>query len=170
LKQIKCFGCGALVDDIEGRPHEYIGASQGCWDLYSEVLAKEYAEYEYFEDTNRLTVDTYAIQHPGERSRRSIQSVNGHLISLYCVLIKGFSGKTATKLLGEILASDPGFTWLEPPVPNGRITVVDVLNSTDKEEHRSMVREWAQDVFDCWYLMHKDTIERLVRENLMSNR
>ena len=60
--KINCYGCGALVDDIEGKPHKYIGAVQGCWNLYGQILSREYCEYNYPELTHRLTVDTYAIQ------------------------------------------------------------------------------------------------------------
>ena len=116
--KIKCYGCAALVDNVIGKPHKYIGASQGCWNLYTEILAKEYGEYNYPEHTHRLTVDTYAIQHPGQPGRQSIQSVNIHLISLYSVLVKKMNGSNATKLIGEILQRDPAFEWLEPPVPN----------------------------------------------------
>ena len=109
IDTIKCYGCGAMVENIAGQPHKYIGATQGCWNLYGEVLAKEYGEYEYFEHTHRLTVDTYAIQHPGQPGRQSTQSVNIHLISLYSVLIKNISGGEATKKIGKILEKNPRF-------------------------------------------------------------
>jgi hypothetical protein len=148
-----------VVDNIIGEPHKYIGATQGCWDLYGEILAKEYGEYDYPELTHRLTVDTYAIQHPGKPCRQAIQSVNLHLISLYFVLIKNATGREATSILGEILSNSPIFEWLEPPVPIGKITVNDVLKAVNKTEHEKIVRAWAEDVFDCWYLKHKQVIE-----------
>ena len=163
--KIKCYGCGALVNNIEGQPHKYIGAPQGCWDLYGQILAKEYGEYNYPELTHRLTVDTYAIQHPGQPNRQSIQSVNGHLVSLYFVFVKNVSGKEATKKIGMILAKEPKFEWLEPPVPNGQKTVIDVLTATNQEEHEKKVREWAEDVWICWYSKHGQTIEKLVNDN-----
>ena len=159
--QIKCYGCGALVDDVAGQPHKYIGAAQGCWNLYGEVLTKEYGEYGYPELTHRLTVDTYAVQHPGEPGRQSIQSVNIHLISLYVILIKNFNGAAATKTIGNILAKQPTFEWLEPPVPNGTKTIADVLRAIDKQEHEKFVREWADNVFGCWYAKHERAIELL---------
>ena len=161
---IACHGCGALVENIVGQPHKYIGATQGCWNLYGEVLAKEYGEYGYPELTHRLTVDTYAIQHPGKPGRQSIQSVNIHLISLCAALIKNFSGKEATKLIGDILAQQPTFEWLDPPAPNGTKTVIDVLEATNKEEHEKLVREWASDVFALWYLRHGEAIDNLVKK------
>ena len=156
---IKCYGCGALVENIEGQPHKYIGAVQGCWNLFGEVLAKEYGEYKYPENTHRLTVDTYAIQHPGQPSKKSIQSVNIHLISLYAVLIKKLNGKQATKMIGEILKKELHFEWLEPPAPNGEITVIDILKAANKEEHERAVKGWAENVFSCWYSKYKQIIE-----------
>ena len=29
IEKIKCFGCGASVDNIEGEPHKYIGRHKG---------------------------------------------------------------------------------------------------------------------------------------------
>jgi hypothetical protein len=161
----KCYGCGALVDNIAGRPHKYIGATQGCWNIYGQILAKEFGEYNYPETTHRLTVDTYAVQHPGRPSGQSIQSVNVHLISLYFVLVKNLSGKEATIKMEEILAKKPKFEWIEPPAPNGQKTVIDVLGATSREEHEKRVREWAKDVWNCWYSKHKQTIDRLISDN-----
>lgn len=158
---INCFGCGALVDNIEGLPHKYIGATQGCWNLYGQILAKEYGEYNYPQLTHRLTVDTYAIQHPGQPGRQSIQSVNIHLISLFLIIEKGFNGEVATKKMGAMLSKEPKFEWLDPPQPNGRITVIDVLQANSKEEHEKKVREWADDVWNCWYSKHRQVIENL---------
>jgi len=160
---INCYGCNAVVEDIVGQAHKYIGATQGCWNLYGEVLAKEYMDYEYFEHVHRLTVDTYAVQHPGEPGKQSIQSVNIHLISLYAVLIKNLTGKEATKMIDKILAKKPEFEWLEPPIPNGQITVKDVAKAISKENHKKVVKDWAVNVFDCWYSKHKTTIEKNVK-------
>ena len=162
-KKISCYGCGALVDNIDGQPHKYIGAAQGCWNLYGEILAKEYGEYRYPELTHRLTVDTYSVQHPGQPGRQSIQSVNGHLFSLYLVLVKNLSGKEATKMLGRLLEKEPKFEWLDPPAPNGQKTVLDVLQSKDRQDHERKVREWAEDVWTCWHNKHGKTIEVLYK-------
>ena len=132
---------------------------------FGQILAKEYGEYNYPELTHRLTVDTYAIQHPGQPSRQSIQSVNAHLISLYFLFVKNLSGKEATKKLGETLKKEPKFEWLEPPVPNGQKTVIDVLKATNQEEHKKQVREWSKDVWNCWNSKHGQVIEKLVKEN-----
>jgi hypothetical protein len=84
---------------------------------------------------------------------------------LYFVLIKNLSGKEATIKMEEILAKKTKFDWIEPPVPNGQKTVIDVLRATSQEEHEKKVREWAKDVWNCWYSKHKQTIDRLVNDN-----
>jgi len=45
----------------------------------------------------------------------------------------------------------PELTWLEPPRPNGTLTVADVLAADD---HRAAVRAWARDVWDAWSAHH----------------
>ncbi|QZZ22230.1 hypothetical protein J5X98_07530 [Leptothermofonsia sichuanensis E412] len=151
---ISCYGCGALVKDIPGESHKYIGASAGCWEVYGEILAKEYGEYGYPETVHRLTVDTYAIQHPGKPSHQSIQSVNTHLISLNLVLEKGLEGAEATQAIRKILDYASEFVWLEPPVPNGRMTVLDVVRAKDFLEHQALVQKWARDVWNAWSVYH----------------
>ncbi|MFQ3684916.1 DUF5946 family protein [Roseiflexus sp.] len=153
-KLIKCPGCGALVKAIHGEPHKYIGASVGCWEIYGEILAKEYGEYGYPETVHRLTVDTYAVQHPGKPSRQSIQSVNTHLISLYLVLERGLEGTAATQAMTKVLQYANEFVWLEPPVPNGQMTVLDVVRARDFSEHQELVHTWARDVWMAWSAYH----------------
>jgi hypothetical protein len=148
--QVECSGCGARVKDLPGQPHKYIGANAGCWEVYGEILAKEYGEYRYPELTHRLTSDTYAVQHPGTPERRSIQSVNGHLVSLYLVLEKGLTGRQATDALGRVIKRAAEFTWLTPPSPNGTVTVLDVVKAKDLPEHERLVRKWAEDVWKAW--------------------
>src|SRR5262245_33803894 len=116
---VRCPGCGAAVPDLPGTPHPYLGAVTGCWEIFGEVLAREYVDYGYPRTTNRLTTDTYAVQHPGEPSRRSIQSVNGHLVGLHLVLERGLEGGVATRVMGAVLGHPEKLTWLVPPEPNG---------------------------------------------------
>ena len=161
----RCYGCGALVKDLPGKPHKYIGAVAGCWEIYGEILAKEYGEYGYPQLTHRLTVDTYAVQHPGEPNRQAIQSVNGHLVSLYLVLERHFSGQQATEALATVLNHADRFVWFEPPQPNGQITVIDVVHATNFEAHRKLVEQWATDVWAAWASYH-DTIRQRATQYL----
>jgi len=164
-KLATCYSCGALVKDIPGTPHKYIGATAGCWEIYGEILAKEFGEYGYPEPTNRLTVDTYAVQHPGKPGRRAIQSVSGHLVSLHLVLEEGWSGPVATRAIAQILKQADQFIWLEPPSPSGHITVLDVVKANSLPEHEQLVLAWARDVWQAW-AAHHVYVRDLVRQYL----
>lgn len=156
---VACPGCGALVKDLSGQPHAYIGAAAGCWEVFGQVLAKEYSEYGYPEPTHRLTVDAYAVQHPGQPGRQSIQSVNLHLVSLCLVLERGWSGPAVSGALRKTLQHADHFTWLEPPVPNGRITILDVARAPNLAAHRAVVDAWARDVWAAWSPYHERVTE-----------
>ena len=160
---ITCNGCGGLVRNLSGKAHAYIGASAGCWEIYGQILAKEYGEYDYPELTHMLSLDTYAVQHPGLAGRQAIQSVNVHLARLYLLLEAGTSAGTAAQALSQILKKKKDqFIWLEPPIPNGHITVCDVARAEDLANHQKLVRAWAQDVWQAWSI-HRNHILSLVK-------
>ena len=146
---IPCIGCGALVPDIEGPTHPYMLAAPACWRRYGDVLALEYGEYGY-PACHRLTVDAYAAQHPGRPSRRAIQSVGVHLVSLLLVLEQGLNAKSATARMREMLRHADTFSWLTPPSFAGRMTILDVARASGLDEHQRRVREWAESVWAAW--------------------
>jgi uncharacterized protein DUF5946 len=148
-----CPGCGLELPRYDGPTHAYIGASPACWALYGELLAREYGELRY-PPSHRLTVDVYAVQHPGAPERRAIQSVAVHLIALCLVLERGVATVTVRDLMQRVLARPSALEWLEPPAPNGTITVRDVLASRDLAEHAANVERWARDVWDAWSPHH----------------
>ena len=95
---IKCIGCGALVPQGDGPTHRYMDSSPGCWHVYGEVLSREYGD-QAFRVAHRLTVDSYAVQHPGRPTPQSIQSVCIHLISLCLVVERGLTAAYATRVM-----------------------------------------------------------------------
>jgi hypothetical protein len=101
---------------------------------------------------HRLSVDTYAVQHPGVPERRAIQSVAVHLMGLCLVLERGWTPQGVTKRMGALVAQVQP-VWLEPPVPNGRLTVRYVL-AAPASEHADRVRAWAADVWLAWAPHH----------------
>jgi hypothetical protein len=101
---------------------------------------------------HRMSVDTYAVQHPGVPERRSSQSVAVHLMGLCLVLERGWKPQDATKRLGGLVERARP-SWLEPPLPNGRLTVEHPL-SAPVAEHAVRVREWASDVWLAWSPHH----------------
>ena len=65
---VRCWGCGAMVPDMYGATHRYIGASPGCWQLQGELRVRE-GEPAYGR-LGQLSVDTYAPHQPGWTGRR----------------------------------------------------------------------------------------------------
>jgi hypothetical protein len=149
-----CPGCGLYLPPSDGPVHPYVGASPACWALYSEILAREYSDPAYMR-VHRLTVDAYCAQHPGVPERRSIQSVNVHLVGLHLVLDRGADGAFARSVIGAItnVLADR-LAWLEPPATLGGRTVFDVAAACDAAEHGVRVRDWAAAVWAAWHPHH----------------
>lgn len=160
----RCSWCLGEFDIIDGPTHEYIEAVPGCWVTYCQILTKEYENYSDLQDTHRLTVDTYAVQHPGKPSRKSIQSVWGHLVSLYYMLEQKTDGKTARQKLNDVVENKRRLEWLEPPSFQGTMTVANVVVAKNITEHNKLVKLWAKSVWDAWYSRNKDKIDAAVNE------
>lgn len=149
-----CPGCRAAVPDIqEIRRQAYIGSAPGCWLLYSEVLAREYGDFRYA-PAHQLTVDAYAVQHPGVAERRSAQSVAIHLVGLCLSLERGREATELPRLRQRLAAPTRIFPWLVPPASVGVVTVVDVHAAESPEAHRATVDRWAQSAWAAWSLHH----------------
>lgn len=169
-KMIKCYGCGAMISDISGPRHPYIGSDSGCWDIFCNVLAKEYTEYNELWQTHRLTVDTYAAQHPGKPGRKEIQSVFIHLTRLYLQLELGIRGKLANELMLDISKFKDQYVWLEPlPDFTGTVNITDVAKAKDLAEHKLAVEKWAGSVWNAWG-NHHDTVKYFVEHNKILSR
>lgn len=153
-KLIPCIGCGALIPDIDGPTHSYIGASPGCWAIFGDLMAEEFGKYRY-PPVHSLTVDTYAVQHPGRPSRKSIQSVAVHLISLYRGLERDSDSMIAVNVIRRALRHREKFVWLDPPPSLGAITILDVRGAKDLIEHTERIKRWASSVWDAWSPHHK---------------
>jgi Family of unknown function (DUF5946) len=153
MKFVPCIGCAGLFPDIEGATHRYMESSAGCWATYGEVLAREYGDPKYFE-THRLTVDTYAAQHPGRPSPQSIKSVGYHLVRLCLILERGLKMELANEAMLVITKTKDQFTWLTPPSSLGLITIADVCQTATAEQHKQLVRLWAASVWAAWSPHH----------------
>jgi hypothetical protein len=164
----KCFSCGGVFPDINGPVHKYMSSSPGCWSVYGEVLAREYSDPTYF-DVHRLTVDSYAVQHPGSTDRKSIQSVGVHLIRLCLFLEHGLTADKANDAMLLAGKEKDSFIFLDPPQSMGMVTAADVYRANSAEEHKAIVRDWARSVWEAWS-MHHDTIRKwLPNEHFTDN-
>ena len=149
----ECFSCGALVKECEGPTHRYLGSSPGCWAAFGEVLTLEYSDMAYGKN-HRLTVDAYALQHPGEPSPQTIRSAVIHLASLHLVFDRGKEPHEATRLMQKLAQRKSVFSWLDPPEILGEVTVADVLAATDAQSHLQRVEEWARAAWTAWRRHH----------------
>ena len=163
-ERIVCYGCGALVDDAPGIPHKYLGTVWGCWEVFGQVLAREYSAGA-LDTTHRLTVDAYSVQHPGTLGRQTIQSLNVHLVSLHLILERGATASEALLGIRRTLKASSQFVWIEPPVPNGTMTVLDVAPAGDMDDHKRLVDLWARDVWQAWS-GHHDHVREFASRNV----
>lgn len=157
MRVLACVGCGGLFPEVEGPTHRYLESSAGCWAAYCEVLAREYSNRSYAA-LHRLTVDAYAVQHPGQPSPQTIQSVAVHLISLCLMLEKGCTANQATAAMQTAAKDKSRFRWLSPPRFRGSITVLDVRKADSAAAHVEVVRTWAETSWAAWSAYH-DTVE-----------
>jgi hypothetical protein len=141
----------------DGPTHPYMRSSPWCWARFGEVLAREFGDRAHFA-VHQLTVDAYAVQHPGVPERRTIQSVGLHLMTLCMVLERGADPREGPRLHGLMVRRPPA-EWLAPPSMAGRMTVVDVLAADGAAEHEQLVRAWAADAWDAWSA-HHGTVRR----------
>src|SRR5262245_6864228 len=148
-----CPSCGGLFRPHEGPVHPYMDSSPACWAAYGEVLAREYSNPELLA-VHRLSVDAYAVQHPGGNSRQAIQSVGVHLVRLCLLLERDLSHTLANAAMLKAARFKSEYFWLERPPSLGRITVADVHAASGHVAHGSAATEWARSVWSAWSVHH----------------
>lgn len=154
VDQVRCVGCGGLFPKIEGPTHRYMESSPGCWAAYGEILAREYGDAS-FAVAHRFGVDAYAVQHPGQPSPQSIQSVAVHLIRLCLLLEESADMSRANDLMLAATKMKKNFVWLTPPPSRGAITVADLRRARNAAEHVELERSWAQTAWEAWSTHHQ---------------
>lgn len=116
--------------------------------MFDEILAREFGDFRYGR-THRLTVDTYALQHPAEYMR-SAKSFAAHLTGM-CAAIAG-TAREVNPIVQRWLGG-PGTLdrpTEPPPGHRGALTVAHAHAARDADEHIRRVREWAESVWDAW--------------------
>lgn len=153
-----------MLPEHDGPVHDYMLSSPACWAAFGDVLAHEYADPTLL-DVHRLTVDTWAVQHPGDGSRRAVQSVGLHLCRLRLQLIDGFAGLRANEAilqLGRRKAEIPEL----PPRAHYTLTVADVRDAVTPAAHEIAVRNWARATWNDWSDQHGFVARYLARTGL----
>ncbi len=148
----RCPGCGANFPATQGPIHRYMTSSPGCWAAYGQLLAAEYSDPVLLA-THRLSVDTYAVQHPGDTSRQAIQSVGLHLARLFVQLSSKPKPKETNDVMLNLSKGKASLKHLSPP-PRFTMTLLDVAPLIDSPQHPSAVRAWARATWNDWALHH----------------
>jgi hypothetical protein len=143
---------------LDGAMHPYVGASSACWTRFAEVNVTLPRV-----SLARLVTDAYMVQHPGVPERRAIQSVCVHLVGLCLVLQHGLPEASLTSVLQDIIRRPPAWRWLEPPTPNGDLTIVDVGTAGEGPEAAAIVAAYVRGIWAAW-APHHDTVEAWAAE------
>lgn len=158
-----CPGCGARTPVAPGGvTHRYLASSAGCWARYGEVLAREYGNAALMH-IHPLTVDAYAVQHPGERGPQTIQSLNAHLASLYAHFQHSEPLERLADIRRRVVALGEGLIWLAPPAFGHTVTVNEVWSVRTEEGHVTAVRRWASAALAYWRDEHDRIASLLAR-------
>ena len=151
-----CPGCGLVLPVYAGPTHAYMGVSPACWRLYGQASTLSWGARDGL-PLLRLVVDAYGAQHPGTRQVRAVQSVAVHLMGLCKILERGVQEVPALMHLRD--RRPPRTTldlrWLDPPQPNGTLTVRGPLDAVGRDEHAASVEAWARDVWAAWAPHHE---------------
>jgi Family of unknown function (DUF5946) len=151
---IACIGCGALVPDVDGSTHRYVGASAGCWAIFNAVSVRHY-ENTALGAVHQFLVDAYMAQHPGTPSPQSTQSVTVHLISLCLAFEHGYDPSQRIAALRTATHWRNDFAWLTPPAALGSLTIANVHDAQETAAQIAITQAYARAVWDAWSVYHE---------------
>lgn len=155
---VNCFACGAKSLNIGGECHPYMLAVPGCWEMFNEIMAKEYSDFRYGMG-HQFTVDAYACQHIGDgKDARAMRSVHIHLASLYGIFEKKIDVHQAPLLRKEFsqyYKNKNVLQWLDPPASFGELTILELWENEIPELHKSLAEKWARSVWASWSHQHQ---------------
>jgi hypothetical protein len=160
-----CIGCGAVFPRLDGPVHPYMTSAPGCWAMYGELCARFLSDPAWQEQDRQLCADTFAVQHPGTPGPQAIQSVGGHLVSLYAQLKLDLPVERARAIIARGISAKGFFHWLTPPSFRNTHTVGFMLEHRDEP---SRARDWAESAWRSWSAEHKQVrtwYEILARDN-----
>jgi hypothetical protein len=153
-----CPGCRLVLPVYKGPTHAYVGASPACWRLYGQVSTLSWG-VSLGLPLGRLVGDTYRVQHPGTPQVRAVQSVAVHLMGLCMVLERGAEPQVVHTRDRKPLRKTLDLHWLDPPRPNGSLTVRGPLGASGPDQHAASVEAWARNVWAAWE-PHHETVRR----------
>jgi hypothetical protein len=165
-----CPGCGAYFPPLEEAPtHRYIGASAGCWALYTPLVAGCTPDAELLASSRvqdmklpvpvglkgigGLLADAYAAQHHGDASPQAIQSVAVHLLTLHGVLERGVNPAQAQWVRLRALRKRGVFRRLEPPPLGAALTIRHLFVGGGIHQPCS-ADDYVASVYATWATLH----------------
>jgi hypothetical protein len=137
-----CSECGA----------EIVGGRDACQRLFQHYSGLARTDIGYG-GVHWLLVDAYCMQHV-ESHGKSAKSYAAHLIGL-CWGVERGGGPAGYAAIPRWL---DGNAQLERPASlshRGAMTLVDVARAADPSAHRSLVAEWARDVWQAYAPQHE---------------
>jgi hypothetical protein len=156
-----CPGCGLeMPRHAEASYGGYFNASTECWEIFTEVIGKEFSNPALFEQVHRLTVDAYAVQHAG--GNHPDKSVMVHLAGLFLVLERGLRCTAVTPLLGRLANGVRVWPRLPQPTAAPKLTIFDVALAESVENHAKVAQSWAESVWRTWSPHHREIREFVV--------
>lgn len=158
-----CIGCGARFEEADGPVHEYMHSSPACFAAFNSLLAEEYSSSD-LKIVHRLTVDTWAVQHPGpEGERRAIQSVGLHLARLFLQLESPRPPAETNAVMLDFSRHKSTLKRLAPPAAFS-VTVADVAPFAGSPSHAENVRRWGEATWRDWSA-HHDYIRQWISDH-----
>ncbi len=154
--------CGVNLPVITGPIHRYMLSTPSCWEAYGRLLAREYEDPSRWR-THRITVDAYAVQHPGVDTPQARNSVGIHLSRLCLLFDRGWPLQRANAAMLAITAKKFDYPWLSPPVNISGVNVLDILAVTNAGEHMAAVERWGRAVWLDWQEHHPTVHQWLLR-------
>lgn len=159
---IDCISCGAKALNLEGNCHEFMVASPGCYEMFIEVLNREYSDFRYSK-AHHYTVDSYAVQHPGEISnRKAVNSVGIHLVSLYFLFEKQYDIEKSAQIKMKFAQFNKDKKTIQPlerPEKFNGLTIFEIWDNENPNEHFELCKQWAADSWESWS-NHHETIRK----------
>ena len=164
---VACVGCGGVVPRVDGPVHRYMTASPGCWRAYTELLAGGLPP----SPASGLTVDAYAVTHPGVPGPQSTPSVWTHLLTLCFVLERRWPVERAIHLRRTGADAFDRWPWLTPPDSMGAVTAIDIdaaIRARDGSAAVDLTRRWVDGAWAAWGSHHAavrgraDSLSRLL--------
>ena len=128
-------------------------SSPACFAAFTTLLAHEYSD-PALRPTHRLTVDTYAVQHPGRSDvPQAVQSVGLHLARLGLQIERMMPPKQTNDVMLGLGRHKASLVHLAPP-RSFELTVADVIPWAGTERHAVQVRAWAETTWIDWAEHH----------------